>query len=89
MLGESKYKIHSFGHTKGIGFKSHGKKGIAVTRKDQCSICERETDQGLYLLKIYICEACESEIKDTPADDPKYMHFVKKMAEAQKSMILS
>ncbi|MGP4063109.1 sigma factor G inhibitor Gin [Halobacillus litoralis] len=60
-----------------------------MSRKDQCSICSRETEEGIYLLRVYICEACEAEMIGTPADDPRYEYFVKRMAKAHKSMIPS
>jgi hypothetical protein len=60
-----------------------------VSRKDHCSICERETEKGIYLLRVFICEDCEEEMIDTPADDPKYDYFVKRMAKAHRSMIPS
>jgi ribosomal protein L37AE/L43A len=60
-----------------------------MSQKDQCSICSKESKKGIYLLKVYICENCEAEITNTPADDPKYEYFVKRMAKAHRSMIPS
>lgn len=60
-----------------------------MREKGKCSICSKESKKGIYLLKVYICEACEAEMIDTPADDPKYEYFVKRMAKAHRSMIPS
>lgn len=60
-----------------------------MSKKDACSICTKETEKGIYLLRVYICESCEAEMIDTPADDPKYEYFVKQMTKAHKSMIPS
>ncbi|MFC7061739.1 sigma factor G inhibitor Gin [Halobacillus seohaensis] len=54
-----------------------------------CSICSKKTDNGIYLLRIYICSSCEKEMIDTSTDDPKYKFFVKKMNEAHRSIIHS
>ncbi|MFQ3546567.1 sigma factor G inhibitor Gin [Halobacillus rhizosphaerae] len=60
-----------------------------MKRHDQCSICSKETDDGIHLLKLYICHACEKEMIDTPADNPRYDYFVKQMKKAHRSMIPS
>ncbi|ELK48322.1 sigma factor G inhibitor Gin [Halobacillus sp. ACCC02827] len=57
--------------------------------KHECSICSKETSEGIYLLKVYICPSCEAEMIETPADDPRYEYFVKQMSKAQRSMIPS
>ncbi|MCA0985659.1 sigma factor G inhibitor Gin [Halobacillus yeomjeoni] len=54
-----------------------------------CNICSKETKDGIYLLRLYICHSCEKEIIDTPADDPKYKYFVQQMAKAHRTMIPS
>ncbi|RWZ50140.1 hypothetical protein EQV77_17595 [Halobacillus fulvus] len=57
--------------------------------RDNCSICSKKTDRGLYLLQVYICHSCEKEMLKTPADDPKYQFFVDQMSKAQRSMTVS
>ncbi|WP_226586002.1 sigma factor G inhibitor Gin [Halobacillus litoralis] len=60
-----------------------------MKKKHQCSICSKETEKGLYLLQVFICESCEAEMIQTSTDDPKYDYFVKQMSKAHKSMIPS
>ncbi|MGP4077956.1 sigma factor G inhibitor Gin [Halobacillus sp. K22] len=60
-----------------------------MTRKDCCSICSKETEQGIYLLRVYICTSCEKEMIETSADDPKYQFYVNQMSKAHRSMIPS
>ncbi|UOQ44696.1 sigma factor G inhibitor Gin [Halobacillus salinarum] len=60
-----------------------------MNRKECCSICSREAEDGIYLLKLYICQDCEREMIDTPTSDPKYDFFVKQMKKAQRAMIPS
>ncbi|MCA1012952.1 sigma factor G inhibitor Gin [Halobacillus halophilus] len=60
-----------------------------MSRKECCSICSKETGDGIYLLSVYICASCEKEMIETSTDDPKYQFFVNQMSKAHRSMILS
>ncbi|MCP3033570.1 sigma factor G inhibitor Gin [Halobacillus sp. A1] len=60
-----------------------------MKEKECCSICSKKTDDGLYLLRIYICQACEKEMIQTSADDPKYQFFIEQMNKAHRTMIYS
>ncbi|WP_082235850.1 sigma factor G inhibitor Gin [Halobacillus massiliensis] len=54
-----------------------------------CSICSKKTDNGILLLKVYICDSCEKEMLNTPADDPKYQYFIDQMNKAYRTAIHS
>ncbi|MGI8317354.1 sigma factor G inhibitor Gin [Halobacillus mangrovi] len=60
-----------------------------MARKQCCSICSKEAENGIYLLRVYICYSCEKEMINTSADDPKYQFFVEQMTKAHRSMIPS
>ena len=60
-----------------------------MKNKDCCSICSGRTDDGIYLLRVYICRSCEEEMIQTSSDDPKYQYFIDQMSKAQRSVIVS
>ncbi|WP_173918039.1 sigma factor G inhibitor Gin [Halobacillus sp. Marseille-Q1614] len=54
-----------------------------------CSICSKKTEDGIHLLRVYICGDCEKEMLETPADDPKYQFFIDQMNKAHRTAIYS
>lgn len=61
-----------------------------MKEKSCCSVCSRVTSDGIYVLNVFLCDACEREMINTPVDDPKYQYFVDQMSKAHhQSMIVS
>ncbi|MFG6150797.1 sigma factor G inhibitor Gin [Halobacillus sp. B23F22_1] len=56
---------------------------------DCCSICSKQTDDGIYLLRIYICSSCENEMIHTSTEDPKYKFYIEQMNKAHRAIIYS
>ncbi|MCA0972740.1 sigma factor G inhibitor Gin [Halobacillus litoralis] len=54
-----------------------------------CSVCSKQTSEGIYVLSVFLCHDCEQEMVRTPVEDPKYQFFVDQMSKAHRSMIVS
>ncbi|MTI96831.1 MAG: inhibitor of sigma-G Gin [Firmicutes bacterium] len=54
---------------------------VQVQAAQKCHFCGCEHDQGVMLVKGYICASCLDEITQTEVSNPRYQFFVKKLKE--------
>ncbi|CAH1226958.1 MULTISPECIES: sigma factor G inhibitor Gin [Paenibacillus] len=46
-----------------------------------CIICEEKKREGIFIVSEFICDACESEMVHTDAQDAKYPFFIHQMKQ--------
>ncbi|OAB42759.1 sigma factor G inhibitor Gin [Paenibacillus glacialis] len=46
-----------------------------------CIICGQGKEEGISILSQFICEACESEMVHTDAEEAKYHYFIHQMKQ--------
>ena len=44
-----------------------------------CKICEQPKKEGIRLIHLFICTACELELLSTSPEEEKYQYFINQM----------
>lgn len=52
-----------------------------------CIICEKEKQEGYFLLHSFICSHCEQQIVQTEPDDPLYLFYVRQLRKVEQHLL--
>lgn len=61
---------------------NQGRKG-----KQICIICEKEKQDGYFLLHTFICIHCEQQMVRTEPDDPLYKFYVNQLKKIEQNVL--
>ncbi len=62
---------------------------MEVEDMHQCSICETNQTEGIFVYHVFICPSCEVSIIQTEPEDPNYRFFVNKLKRLQQQTLNS
>ena len=57
--------------------------------KHTCIICEKEKENGIFLLQSFVCIECERDIVQTETNSPLYRFYVQQMKKVTKTKVES
>ena len=57
--------------------------------RQECGVCKHESDQGMYLMSMWLCKDCERAIVELEIEDASYQWYVEQLRKSKMNLLLT